>query len=73
MRRGLWMIFRWPLLLAALSLFGLLSALLGDDLYDILSWLSLGVPVVLTAVVWVRMRATGRTASARLRYDRTDL
>ena len=26
MRRGLWMIFRWPLLLALLGLFGLLSA-----------------------------------------------
>ncbi len=30
MRRGLWMIFRWPLALAVLSTFGLLSALLGD-------------------------------------------
>ena len=55
MRRGLWMIFRWPLLLAALSLLGLLSALLGDELYDVLSWLSLGVPVVLTAIVWARL------------------
>lgn len=42
MRRGLWMIFRWPLLLALLGLFGLLSALLGDGLYDLLSWLALG-------------------------------
>ncbi|MDF5939888.1 hypothetical protein P4198_19865 [Pseudomonas aeruginosa] len=47
MRRGLWMIFRWPLLLALLGLFGLLSALLGDGLYDLLSWLALGTPLVL--------------------------
>ena len=51
MRRGLWMIFRWPLLLALLGLFGLLSALLGDGLYDLLSWLALGTPLVL--VGWV--------------------
>lgn len=55
MKRGLWMIFRWPLLLAVLSLFGLLSALIGDELYDLLSWLSLGVPVVLLGLVWVRL------------------
>ncbi len=53
MRRGLWMIFRWPLLLALLGLFGLLSALLGDGLYDLLSWLALGTPLVLVGWVWL--------------------
>lgn len=56
MRRGLWMIFRWPLLLAVLSLFGLLSALIGDEVYDLMSWLTLGVPLVLVGVVWLRLR-----------------
>lgn len=56
MRRGLWMIFRWPLALALLSLFGLLSALIGDEAYDLLSWLTLGVPLLLVAVVWTRLR-----------------
>lgn len=56
MRRGLWMIFRWPLLLALLSLFGLISALVGDELYDLLSWLSLGAPLLLLAVVAWRLR-----------------
>jgi hypothetical protein len=56
MRRGLWMIFRWPLLLAVLSLFGLISALVGDEVYDLLSWLSLAVPLLLVGVVWVRLR-----------------
>ncbi|MBD9426428.1 hypothetical protein IB232_13915 [Pseudomonas sp. PDM15] len=56
MRRGLWMIFRWPLVLGVLSLFGLLSALVGDEVYDLLSWLSLGIPLVLLGVVWLRMR-----------------
>ncbi|MFQ6571983.1 hypothetical protein [Pseudomonas sp. UM16] len=60
MRRGLWMIFRWPLLLALLSFLGLFSALIGDEFYDLLSWLSLGVPVVLVGGIWVRMRRVNR-------------
>jgi hypothetical protein len=63
MRRGLWMIFRWPLLLAVLSLFGLLSALIGDGVYDWLSWLSLGVPLGLLGLVWLRMRHASRVRS----------
>ncbi|EJM18046.1 hypothetical protein PMI22_03336 [Pseudomonas sp. GM21] len=63
MRRGLWMIFRWPLLLALLSFFGLLSALIGDEFYDVLSWLSLGVLLLLVGVVWIRMRRVKRPRS----------
>ncbi|HDQ9406732.1 TPA: hypothetical protein QBQ18_005822 [Pseudomonas aeruginosa] len=48
MRRGLWMIFRWPLLLALLGLFGLLS------------WLALGTPLVLVGWVWLRLPRTRR-------------
>jgi hypothetical protein len=66
MRRGLWMIFRWPLLLAVLSLFGLISALVGDEVYDLLSWLSLGVPLLLLGLVWLRMRGA---APAKPRFD----
>ncbi|MGC3654941.1 hypothetical protein ACPTGO_31120, partial [Pseudomonas aeruginosa] len=51
---GLWMIFRWPQLLALLGLFGQLSALLGDGLFVLLSRLALGTPLVL--VGWVRLR-----------------
>ena len=60
MRRGLWMIFRWPLLVALLSLFGLISALIGDEVYDLLSWLSLGVPLLLLGVVSLRLRRSKR-------------
>lgn len=55
MRRGLWMIFRWPLLLALLSSVGLVSALLEDGVYDWVSWLSLGIPLLLIGWVWLRM------------------
>ena len=48
------------LLLALLGLFGLLSALLGDGLYDLLSWLALGTPLVLVGWVWLRLPRTRR-------------
>lgn len=38
-----------PIVLFVLSIFGLLSALLGDDVWDVLSWLTLGIPLVIIA------------------------
>jgi len=46
-RRKLWAVLRWPALLAALSATGLLAALLGDGLWDALSWAALAVPVAI--------------------------
>lgn len=63
MRRGLWMIFRWPVVLAVVSLFGLLSALIGDGVFDVLSWLGLGVPLGLLGVVWLRLGRANRLHS----------
>jgi len=42
---------RWgmPLLMAVLSLFGLLSALLGDRPGQVLSWIALVVPLLVLA------------------------
>ncbi len=44
MTRSAWATFRWPLLVAALSIVGLVSALLGDGPWDALSWIALGAP-----------------------------
>ncbi|TRX74662.1 hypothetical protein [Pseudomonas mangiferae] len=62
MKRGAWMIFRWPLLLALLGGIGLVSALVGDGFFDLLAWLGLGVPLALIAVAWLRptRRGAGR-------------
>lgn len=38
-------VFGKPMLLALLIGFGLLSALLGDDIWDVLSWCALAVPI----------------------------
>ena len=45
--RGLWAVFRWPTVLAAISSAGLLAALLGDGPWDLLSWVTLAVPVAI--------------------------
>lgn len=42
-------IWRAPLALALLSLFGLVAALLADGVWDLLSWSALGVPVAVCA------------------------
>lgn len=43
-------IFAVPLLIAAVSLVGLVAALMGNGVFDVLSWLALAVP--LAATVW---------------------
>jgi hypothetical protein len=51
-------IWRWPVVLAGLTLFGLLSALLGrSSLWWGLSWIALAIPlVVIAACTWPRRR-----------------
>ena len=39
-------VFGVPLILAVASIVGLISALVGDDIWDVLSWLTLGAMVV---------------------------
>ena len=53
-RQSLWQIFAVPLLLALLSIAGLASALFGDDLWDAMSWLTLGAPLVIAAYFVIR-------------------
>jgi hypothetical protein len=42
-------IFRWPLLLGALTAIGLASALVGDGGWDALSWAVMAVPLAVLA------------------------
>jgi hypothetical protein len=58
---SLWQVFRTPIVLAALSLFGLISALVGDDQYDFWSWLALGVlPLIIVWLLWIKPRPGAR-------------
>jgi hypothetical protein len=52
-------VFGPPLLLAVVSVIGLLSALLGDGIWDVLSWLALGTPIAVVARYAYRDVVTG--------------
>ena len=54
MTRSTMRIWRAPLLLAVLTVVGLMSALLGDGVWDLVSALSLGAPVA--AGAWYGLR-----------------
>lgn len=56
---SLFRIFKMPLLFAALILFGLLAALLGQQLFWYsLSWIALSIPI--GTIVWCILRARSR-------------
>ncbi|WP_254412603.1 DUF4925 domain-containing protein [Dyadobacter diqingensis] len=46
MQNVFWKVWQIPLLLSVLSLIGLISALTGDEFWDLLSWLTLGIPML---------------------------
>lgn len=47
-------VFRWPLLVGVVCGAGLGLALVGDGVWDWLSWLALSLPIVLTIFYWRR-------------------
>lgn len=55
-RQTLSQIFGWPLVIGALSTIGLVSALVGDGLWDGVSWLTLLLPILLYALFLLRPR-----------------
>jgi hypothetical protein len=48
-RRSLTQIFLFPAIIAVIVTFGLVSALLGDGIWDTTSWVALAVPLAVTA------------------------
>lgn len=50
--QSLWRIFRWPLVMALANAVGLVAALVGDGWYDLVSWITLGVTLVVVAAAW---------------------
>ena len=53
-QRSLRQVFATPLLLALISIVGLVAALTGDGFRDALSWVALGVPVLVAIWAWRR-------------------
>jgi hypothetical protein len=58
-RRTLGQIFAAPIMVGALSIVGLLAALIGDGWWDAVSWLSLALPVLLYLFFVVRRKSVG--------------
>jgi hypothetical protein len=53
--RSLRVVFAVPALLAVATAIGLVSALVGDGIWDLVSWMLLGIPVAL-AIWFMRLR-----------------
>jgi hypothetical protein len=60
-RRSLARIFRAPVVIACVIAFGLVSALLGDGIWDQASWIALAVPLAII-LFYVSTRAASRQA-----------
>jgi hypothetical protein len=58
MQRSALQVFAVPIVLGVLSAVGLVAALLGDSVWDVVSWLTLGVPCIVMAWFWF---GAGRT------------
>jgi hypothetical protein len=52
MQRSAFQVFAVPIVLGVLSAVGLVAALLGDNVWDAVSWLTLGLPCVVMAWFW---------------------
>lgn len=53
-------IWRMPILLGALTLFGLLAALLGTGIWHVLSWIAIAAPLLVVAWHVCKTRRTSR-------------
>jgi hypothetical protein len=56
-----WFVWRAPLTLLLLTLFGLLAALLGTDIWHWASWATLAVPIVVIVFYTLRRRPRAAT------------
>lgn len=61
MKKTFWKVWGTPAIIGILSAIGLFSALTGDGFYDLISWLALGVPVVVTVWFLAKKKKTQRT------------
>ena len=49
--------FAVPLVIGIASMIGLIAALLGDGINNLISWIGLAVPLIAIAWAWTRRRA----------------
>lgn len=51
-----WSTFAVPIVMAILSAVGLTTALVGDDHWDWISWITLGIPIAVIFSYWISHR-----------------
>jgi hypothetical protein len=56
-------IYRVPAIIALVSGVGLIFALVGDGLWDVMSWLAVGLPLAIAAWVWWPISAFRKKAT----------
>ena len=69
MKANFWHIWTIPIVLGGLSLVGLVAALVGDGLLDIISWISLAIPLAI--VGWFTAKPRQRSYPAPKPHRRT--
>lgn len=60
MKNTFWKIWGMPLLLGLMSIAGLITALVGDDVWDVFSWLTLGIPLVIIGWFLIKKQPTAK-------------
>lgn len=60
-------IWTWPIVLAVVTAVGLLSALLADGIWDVLSWVTLAIPVGVCLAYGLPWRRADRARARRTR------
>ncbi|QHV95129.1 hypothetical protein [Spirosoma endbachense] len=65
MTNRFWHIWTIPLLLGIISLGGLISALVGDTIWDVLSWLTLSIPLLVIARFWLKPQGSKKSTSLK--------
>lgn len=61
-----WEIWGWPLFMALTSVVGLVTALVGDGVWNFLSWLLLFLPLSAIAIAWQRAAKPSAIGSAAI-------
>jgi hypothetical protein len=56
-KRSLAQVFLAPIVISCVVAFGLISALLGDEIWDAASWVALGLPLAIVAISLLRKAA----------------
>jgi hypothetical protein len=56
-------VFRWPVILAFMTLVGLVGSLMADGIWDVIGWVLIGAPTLAGLYFWFVPRPVNRVQS----------